>query len=70
MHIEEVPDEEPQVQGGVLGEGVELLMREQEYEDILKWGQEPIQQKNDRKQCRGSTRISARKQNPSKSLSE
>ena len=70
MHVEEVPDEEPQVHGGVLGEGAELLMTEQEYEDTLKLGQGPIQQKNDRKLHRGSTGISAREQNPSKSLSE
>ena len=38
--VEEVLDEEPQVQGGVLGEGVgTLLQLNEEYIGTLKWGQ-------------------------------
>ena len=38
--MEEVPDEEPQVRGGVLDEGAgALLMANEEYRSTLKWGQ-------------------------------
>ena len=38
--MEEVPDEEPQVWGGVLDEGAgALLVANEEYGGTLKWGQ-------------------------------
>ena len=41
MYVEEVPDEEPQVRGGVLEEGAGAILKiSEEYHSTLKWGQE------------------------------
>ena len=56
--------------GGVLGDGAELLMTEQEYEDTLKQGQGPTQQKNVKEQHKECVKVSVRERTPNKSFSE
>ena len=60
MTIEEVPDEEPQVRGGVLADGAELLiMDEVEFQRTLKRGQDTPKPKSKQK-IDGSSTIVAK----------
>jgi len=50
MTIEEVPDEGPQVRGGVLADRAELLLMDEiEFQRTLKWGQDTPKPKSKRK---------------------
>jgi len=58
--VEKVPDEEPQVQGGVLEEGAgALLMMNEEYEGTLKRGQVDTLVPKVRKKCAECTKLPA-----------